>query len=257
MSHPLIDCTRQPELSPGAAWRTVRRRCSQGFGVGRDPLPAALVGLTMVTGMLDAISYLGLGRVFIAMMTGNVVFLGLAFGKTVEASVPGPAVAIVSFALGIVLAARTAKLATQRARQHWFFHAMAVECALLAGATAVAALAPPAAATTRYLVIALLALAMGARCSTVRRLNVADFPITVGLTGALIAFVHDCPLSGGERARAARRLGVVLAMGVGATVGGFLMTAVGLRWSLLAVLCVVAAITLAVRLHPAGPTGGN
>ncbi|MFF7635171.1 YoaK family protein [Kitasatospora sp. NPDC008050] len=257
MSHPLISstCARPSGRVRELARRAVRgpRRC------GRDPLPAALVGLTAVTGMLDAISYLGLGRVFIAMMTGNVIFLGLALGKTVGPSGPGPALAIISFALGIVLAARTAKLATRRARQHWFFHAMAVEVALVAAATAVAALAPPTAATTRYVVIALLALAMGARCSTVRRLDVPDFPITVGLTGALIALVHESPLAGGGRARAERRLGVVLAMGVGATAGGFLMTSVGLSWSLLAVVGVLAAITLAVRVHPGGPatTGPN
>jgi len=37
---------------------------------------AALLALTAVTGLVDAVSYLRLGRVFVANMTGNVVFLG-------------------------------------------------------------------------------------------------------------------------------------------------------------------------------------
>jgi Protein of unknown function (DUF1275) len=45
-----------------------------GFG----PLPGLLLVLTVVTGVVDAISILALGRVFVANMTGNVVFAGFA-----------------------------------------------------------------------------------------------------------------------------------------------------------------------------------
>jgi uncharacterized membrane protein YoaK (UPF0700 family) len=41
-------------------------------------LPALLLALTAVTGFVDAVSYLALGHVFTANMTGNVVFLGFA-----------------------------------------------------------------------------------------------------------------------------------------------------------------------------------
>src|SRR5437868_15296221 len=40
------------------------------------PLARALLALTFTTGLVDAVSYLGLGRVFTANMTGNVVLLG-------------------------------------------------------------------------------------------------------------------------------------------------------------------------------------
>jgi uncharacterized membrane protein YoaK (UPF0700 family) len=43
---------------------------------------AALLGLTVVTGLVDAVSYLRLGRVFVANMTGNVVFLGFSVDPT-------------------------------------------------------------------------------------------------------------------------------------------------------------------------------
>jgi hypothetical protein len=38
------------------------------------PLPLLLIALTFVTGLVDAFSYLVLGHVFVANMTGNVVF---------------------------------------------------------------------------------------------------------------------------------------------------------------------------------------
>ena len=47
--------------------------------VKHGPLPPLLVGMTIVTGLVDAFSYLVLGHVFVANMTGNVVFLSIVF----------------------------------------------------------------------------------------------------------------------------------------------------------------------------------
>jgi uncharacterized protein DUF1275 len=41
-------------------------------------LPPLMILLTIVTGVVDAVAYLRLGHVFVANMTGNVVFLGFA-----------------------------------------------------------------------------------------------------------------------------------------------------------------------------------
>jgi hypothetical protein len=46
--------------------------------VKHGPLPTLLVAMTLVTGLVDAFSYLVLGHVFVANMTGNVVFLAFA-----------------------------------------------------------------------------------------------------------------------------------------------------------------------------------
>ena len=58
-----------------------------------DPLPWVLSVLTVTTGLVDAVSVLGLGRVFTANMTGNVVFLGFAAagvpGFSIARAVPG------------------------------------------------------------------------------------------------------------------------------------------------------------------------
>jgi len=54
----------QPSLSQRAA------------GTIRHPLSLTLRVLTFTTGLVDAVSYLGIGHVFTANMTGNIVFLG-------------------------------------------------------------------------------------------------------------------------------------------------------------------------------------
>src|SRR5207245_11799235 len=64
-----------------------------------DRLPPALLVLTGVTGLVDAVSFLGLGHIFTANMTGNVVFLGFA-----AAGVPGLSVARSSTSLGAFVA---------------------------------------------------------------------------------------------------------------------------------------------------------
>jgi hypothetical protein len=61
-----------------------------GFG----PLPPLLVVMTVVTGVVDAVSYLALGHVFVANMTGNVVFLGFALAGAGGLSVPASLVAL-------------------------------------------------------------------------------------------------------------------------------------------------------------------
>ncbi|MEU8363381.1 DUF1275 family protein [Nonomuraea sp. NPDC048882] len=42
------------------------------------PLPAPLIMLMVSSGLVDASTFLGLNRVFVANMTGNVVFSGFA-----------------------------------------------------------------------------------------------------------------------------------------------------------------------------------
>jgi uncharacterized membrane protein YoaK (UPF0700 family) len=70
------------------------------------PLPALLVCLTVVTGLVDAFSYLRLGHVFVANMTGNVVFLGFALAGVGEISVVASLLAVLAFALGATVGGR-------------------------------------------------------------------------------------------------------------------------------------------------------
>src|SRR4051794_38326000 len=69
-------------------------------GSGHGRLPALLVGLTVVPGLVDAVSYLALGHVFVANMTGNVVFLGFALAGAPGLSAPASLAALGAFLLG-------------------------------------------------------------------------------------------------------------------------------------------------------------
>src|SRR5437867_9685930 len=77
-----------------------------------DSLIVALIALTFTTGLIDAVSYLGLGRVFTANMTGNIVLLGFGIAGSGGLPVVAPVVSLGAFlagsAVGGVLAARTA-----------------------------------------------------------------------------------------------------------------------------------------------------
>src|SRR5258705_614442 len=72
------------------------------------PLPGLLLVLTVVTGLVDAVSYLKLGHVFVANMTGNVVFLGFAIADPQNFSIPASLVAIGAFLAGALLGGRLA-----------------------------------------------------------------------------------------------------------------------------------------------------
>ena len=71
-----------------------------------SPLVVALFGLTFVTGVIDAVSFLGLGHVFTANMTGNVVFLGFAIAGTADVAVGRSLAALCAFASGSVVGGR-------------------------------------------------------------------------------------------------------------------------------------------------------
>lgn len=68
-------------------------------------LVAVLLGLTVVSGLIDAVSYLGLGHVFTANMTGNVVVLGFAAAGAPGFSVPHTLTSLCCFLLGAVAGA--------------------------------------------------------------------------------------------------------------------------------------------------------
>src|SRR5580658_441740 len=75
------------------------------------PLPAVLLLLTALSGVVDAVSYLRLGHVFVANMTGNVVFLGFAAAGAAGSSAPGSLIALGAFFAGSIAGGRIAWLA--------------------------------------------------------------------------------------------------------------------------------------------------
>src|SRR5216110_3448227 len=75
----------------------------------QGPLPPLLLTLTVVTGVVDAVSFLGLGRVFVANMTGNVVFFGFAAAGETTLSVLASLTAVLAFLAGALAGGRLAR----------------------------------------------------------------------------------------------------------------------------------------------------
>jgi hypothetical protein len=70
------------------------------------PLPPLLISMTLVTGLVDAFSYLVLGHVFVANMTGNIVLLGFALAGAPGFSITASATALASFYAGALIGGR-------------------------------------------------------------------------------------------------------------------------------------------------------
>jgi len=187
----------------------------------RHPLARALLLLTVSTGLVDAVSYLGLGRVFTANMTGNVVLLGFGIAGTAGLPVVAPLVSLGAFLAGSGIGGALAHRADDRAPMLRL--ALGLEAALILAAALVAAIADVHPGTLAGgTVIALLALAMGTRNATARRLAVPDLTTTV-LTMTLTGLAADSRLAGGSGQGSARRIAAALAMLAGAVAGALLL----------------------------------
>jgi uncharacterized membrane protein YoaK (UPF0700 family) len=144
-----------------------------------EPLASqTLLALTFVTGLIDATSFLALGGVFSAMMTGNVVFLGLGLSGSADASVLGPLLAIVAYVTSSALAALLARRLAGPA--FGTRAANAFEIGLLAAACCIAAATTlDANGLSGYATLLLLAAAMGWRTTNVRALGSVNVPTAV------------------------------------------------------------------------------
>ena len=218
-----------------------------------DPLPWVLGVLTVTTGLVDAVSVLGLGRVFTANMTGNVVFLGFAAVGTPGFSVARAVASLVGFVVGALLGGCLGVAMAGVARRRWLLTVAIVEAGLLLIAAWVAIgydLVTLTPVPTLYVLIVLTAVAMGLRNATVRRLAVPDLTTTV-LTLTLTGIAADSALAGGGNPRLGRRLAAVLAIFAGSAVGAVLASLGGLAPPLVVTGACILLVTLAYAAHPA------
>ena len=204
---------------------TIRSDAIETVWPGRDGpdglLPPLLLLLTVVTGLVDAASYLKLGHVFVANMTGNVVFLGFALAGAGGLSIWASLVAIGSFLVGGLAGGR---IGGRHAEQRGTLLRVALAAQLPAVAVALALAAAggdPIDGARRYVLTAALALAMGVQNATARRLAVPELTTTV-LTMTLTGIAADSRLAGGAGSKIGRRLVAVAAMLAGALIGALL-----------------------------------
>ncbi|GAA0383164.1 YoaK family protein [Streptomyces luteireticuli] len=211
-------------------------------------LLATLLALTLAAGVVDAVSFLGLGHVFTANMTGNVVFLGFSAAGAPGFSVPASGLAVGGFLVGALLGGRFGVVMEGRPRRLWIGGALAAE-ALLVGTAAVVTATGPGGEGRRFTTIAVLALAMGVRVATVRRLAVPDM-MTVILTRTLTGIAADSRMAGGTDPYLGRRVGSVLAMTLGAAAGAWLVRRHGPVWPLALAAGGVALLAAGALLAP-------
>lgn len=254
MSEPVPDRSPADPDRPVAARPPTARPATSGTGAPtsflRDylahprhgPLPALLLVLTAVTGIVDAASILGLGRVFVANMTGNVVFIGFglagADGFTLDASLAALAGFLVGAALGGVLVARMSHRGRLLALATLF-------AAGLLGVAALLSLADLTSAPARDSVAALCAVALGGQNAAVRKLAVPDLTTTV-LTMTLTGIAAD--LRAHQPRVAVRRLLSVAAMLLGAAGGALLVRHTAISVTLALAVFLVAAVSLGAWL---------
>ena len=215
-------------------------------GKKQGPLPPLLLTLTVVTGVVDAVSILSLGRVFVANMTGNVVFSAFALVGAPGFSLSASLAALAGFLVGALLGGSlTSRLGHDRGLL--LRAGAAAELVLVAGALALTATAGLHDAAARDGIAALLALAMGIQNAVARRLAVPDLTTTV-LTMTLTGIAADLRAKDHGLGGLSRRVLAVVTMFAGAACGALLVlhasatAALGLATGLLAVVTAGAAL---------------
>ena len=199
------------------AWRTAVPDRDDRHG----PLQPLMLVLTVVTGLVDAFSYLSLGHVFVANMTGNVVFGGFAIAGVSGFSLAATVVALAAFACGALLGGRIIHRRSHRA--DLLYRALVLEVLLVGGAFVVVELSGSTdAAGSRYPLLILLGLGLGVQNAAARALAVPDLTTTV-LTLTITGTAADSRFVGGPGSRAGRRLLSATAMFLGGLIGALIL----------------------------------
>ena len=195
-----------------------------------------LLLLTFSTGIVDAVSVLVLGHVFVANMTGNVIFLGFWFAPRAVVDMTAALVAFVSFVAGAVLGGRLARHLDDDVRR-WLAVALGTEVVVL---VALSILTGTGVLdyhdNTKLFLIAGLAVTFGSQNATARQFGIQELSTTV-LTSTIVGIGFDSRLAGGTGQREKLRYGVVLTMCAGATVGATMI-----RWAVAPVIALAAAV---------------
>jgi uncharacterized membrane protein YoaK (UPF0700 family) len=205
-----------------------------------------LVALTLVTGVVDATSYLKLGHVFVANMTGNIVFLGFAIAGAGGLSISASLLALAAFLVG-AMAGGWLGAHNSHHRGRLLRAANATQATLMLVALLVSLFASePLGESVRYALIMLLAMAMGVQNAATQRLAVPELTTTV-LTRTLTGLASEASFVGGPGSHLGRRAVAISAMLLGALTGGLLVLHASVAAALAVALAVVGVVALAAH----------
>ena len=209
------------------------------------PLPTILGILTLMTGFIDAVTYLKFGHVFVANMTGNVVFLGFALAGARDISIPGTLLAMAGFLLGALLGGLfNERLITHRG--NLVAASSLTKIIILASATIAALLdASP------FVIIPMLGVTMGIQNAVARKLAIPDVTTTV-LTMTVTGLMADSSLVGGKNPRVGRRIAAILTMFIGALGGASAVLYHGIPFALAAATAIVTVVAVSAYVLSRG-----
>lgn len=209
---------------------------------------AVLLALTFSTGIVDAVGYLGLGKVFAGNMTGNVVILGMAIAGADGLPWNGPLLALVAFMAGALAGGR----GLRRFKDGWSTRTtvtLTIVGVVLLGLGVVLFVIDGAPSRPgEYVVTVLLAGVMGLQAVTARHIAVKDVT-TVVITSTITGLAADSPLAGGDGRLWLRRAAAIVLIAAGAVAGALL-----LLFHIAAAVIAAALVTLAAATvgHLAG-----
>lgn len=208
-----------------------------------DRLRNVTTGLYLISaicGLVDAVCFLALGRVFAEMMTGNLLLLAFSIGKgELLAGSAQYLPAIVAFTLGALVGGRILRGPRKMRERRVGF---AIEWVLLWAAAALAAFARPEAGNAEGVaLIALLSFAMGIQNAMIRVHGVPDLATNV-MTLTYTGIVADSAFAGGDNTNWRRRALSIGLFCLSAAVGAYLLS-FGLVWPLL-LACLVFSVAM-------------
>lgn len=216
------------------------------------PVVLLMYALTFTSGIIDAVTILGLGDIFASLMTGNIVFIGLGLGGFEDVSPLRNALAIIAFILGSAAAGWVAKKFAKKRVGSWLLVVCLIEVIFLMGAAWSAWDMEADGVDNSFSVhvmiaIGLASFAMGLRNSTVLRLSISDLKVTV-LTLAISGFGADLGAGKSERTKQVRRLASIFLIGSGAAFGAWLFFRYGVAISLCMIASLVFLATIGFNL---------
>jgi uncharacterized membrane protein YoaK (UPF0700 family) len=225
----------------------------------RDQLLTLIsIALTFGSGATDVSAFTRLGGVFTSVMTGNIVFFGLAAAERSVSLATHTTVAIGGYIAGVAVASwvlhgvkvRSAEASASASADQvaalpgYVSWALFTELVLLAGATIgweVTGARPLGWA--QFVLLAVTAAAMGTQSAAVNELGFSNFSTTF-LTGTLTWLVSSAARPGGDPSGGLRRLSALIALAVGAGLSGLLVANAARVVPVLALIAMVTALVL-------------
>lgn len=215
-----------------------------------------MLALTFSTGVIDAVGYLGLDRVFTGNMTGNVVMLGMALTGATTLPILRPILALLFFCVGAIIAGRVMRGHEGDWSRRVTVTLSAVTVVLVAVAILLAVSDYHAHEFYGSFATSASALAMGMQAATARCLKVADVT-TVVVTSTITGIAADSRLAGGDGKNWARRFLAIALILMGACAGAaVLLVHISLGLALSALITLAVTVLGAAghrRIRAAGP----